>query len=73
MIYPAIVVSLFYYILIEESVTVLLCVWLQKFTNTVRVINIGGILYTAHGAQITPPPLLLIFVYFCFHAYIRLG
>ncbi len=28
--------------------------------------NTGGIPYTAHGAQITPSPLFLIFVYFLF-------
>ena len=26
----------------------------------------GGIPYTDHGVQITPPPLFLIFVYFLF-------
>ncbi len=26
----------------------------------------GGIPYTAHGAQLPPPPLFLIFVYFLF-------
>ena len=33
--------------------------------------SIGGIPYTAHGGQITPPPLFLSFV--CFYAYFRLG
>ncbi len=33
---------------------------------------IGGIPYTAHGAQITPPPLTFDFdLFFCFNAYYR--
>ena len=29
--------------------------------------------YTAHGAQITPTPLIFDFVYLLFYAYFRLG
>ncbi len=33
----------------------------------------GGIPYIAHGAQITPPPLIFYFCISCFYALFRLG
>ena len=48
--------------IVVEKVLLCLC-----FTYNIKN---GGIPYTAHGAQITPPPLFLIF---CFYAYFRLG
>ncbi len=35
--------------------------------------NLGGIPYTAHGVQITPPPCFLFVLFFCFYTYSRLG
>ncbi len=38
---------------------------LTRMTNIIKA-KIGGIPYTAYGAQIPSPPLFLIFVYFLF-------
>ncbi len=40
---------------------------------TLNHATVGGIPYTAHRPQITPPPLSFTFVTLCFYAYFRLG
>ena len=46
-----------------------------KNDNIIINKKLGGIPYTAHGAQIThPSPLFFIFVFYSrFHAYFRIG
>ena len=40
----------------------------------INIAKIGGIPYTAHGAQITPSTIIFDYCkFFCFYAYFRLG
>ncbi len=52
-------------LLVEVGKVALLCGALYSLTCDKKIV--GGISYTAHGAQI-PPPL-----FFCFNVYFRLG
>ena len=50
------------------------CMKLPYNILAIHIVNFGGIPYTAHGAQITPSPLIFDFcLIFCFYAYLRLG
>ena len=61
---------------IFQLVTLSICIMLHRNYNRSRKYRspmcrleykkTGGIPYTAHGEQITPPPLFFIFVYFLF-------
>ncbi len=46
---------------------------LEKYVCEHLYRNMGGIAYTAHGAQIPLPPYFRFLFIFCFYANLRLG